>query len=229
MTLIWATQVQGRWTLLADDGVTIGQTLTSANYCYRPKIREMKGKNVTLYVASCGTIKDIDYISNIFEKTLAKTKIKSTKDLTYFIQDIMSEAWKDLKTITDSPAAAFIILAPELNKVWTVDEYAATEIPRGNNIVFGSADQNYYKIAKGLDFFTAFKTAVASDVYCDFPIVSIRDWVVKHWYYYDKEENFYKYKDFSDECYENCAGLCCEPIPDPEPREYICRDTDTEL
>ena len=167
--------MQGKWTLLADDGVTIGQTLTSANYCYRPKIREMKGKNITLYVASCGTIKDIDYISNIFEKTLAKTKIKSTKDLTYFIQDIMSEAWKDLKTITDSPAAAFIILAPELNRVWTVDEYAATEIPDGNNIVFGSADQNYYKIAKGLDFFTAFKTAVASDVYCDFPIISVRD------------------------------------------------------
>lgn len=231
MTLIWATQVKGKWTLVADDGVTIGQTMTSANYCYRPKIREIEWKNVTLYVASCGTIKDIDYILNVFEKTLAKTKIKSTKELTYFIQDIISEAWKELKTITDNPSAAFIILEPISNTVWTVDEYAATQIPEGNNIVFGSADQNYYKVAKGVDFFSAFKTAVASDVYCDFPIVSVRDWEVKKWYFYDKEDNFYKYKDFWDECYANlCEDECCvsSPLRGPE-RSDICRNTDKEL
>lgn len=226
MTLIWATNIRGKWTLLADAGVTIGQTMTNANHCYRPKIREVVWKNVTLYVASCGTIKDIDYILNIFEKALAKTKIKSTKELTYFIQETISDAWSGLKSLTDSPAAAFIILEPNSNTLRAVDEYTATQIPEWTDLVFGSGDQNYYKVAKGVDFFTAFKTAVASDVYCDFPITSIREWNIKQWYFFDKEENFYQYKDpYEEEC---CTELCCCPTP-TWARDPIHRWTDTEL
>lgn len=226
MTLIWATKVKGKWTLLSDNAVTIWQTRTGARESYRPKIREINAKNVQFFVASCGTIKDIDYTLNIVENKLENKKFKSTKEITLFFQDVVSECWRDLKSLTDSPAAAFIVLAPELDALWTIDEYAATKINDDAQIVFGSSDQNFYKANKMEDFFSAFKHTVETDVYCDFPIISVREWDVKEWYLWDKEENFYQYKD----PYE----LEGTPIPVNEcypayTRELICRDTDTKL
>ena len=70
MTLIWATKVQNKWTLLADSGVTTGQLLVDATTTYRPKIREIEGENIKLVVAAAGVIRDVDFALNVLENRL---------------------------------------------------------------------------------------------------------------------------------------------------------------
>lgn len=226
MTLIWATQVHKKWTLLADSGVTIGQTMTDANRSYRPKIREIVGKNVTIYVASCGTIKDIDFLLNIIEEKLAKTKIKDINSLKYFLQNTLAEGQKELKTLTNDPSAAFLFLVPDKNVLFIADEYAVTEAWQDVSIAFGSADQNFYKVNKMEDFFTSFKWCVACDEFCGFPIISFRDWKVNTWTEWDNVETFYK---SNEDGYDRTEVECCIPVPEYREPTYISRSTNEDL
>lgn len=228
MTLIWATKVKNKWTLVADDAVTIGQVMSSARDWYRPKIREIAGKNVTLIAAGCGTIKDIDYVLNIVENRLANKKFKTTNELKFFLQEILADAHKELKELTSDPQAAFVFLEPKTDTLWIADEYSIIEPKDWASIAFGSADQNFYKLRKRWDFFNAFCRAVEADEYCNFPLISYRDGKIEMRYGWQEEEkSFYQPDKENAHETECCSNLCCEPIYDP--RENICGWTDKEL
>jgi len=228
MTLIWATKVRDRWTLVVDDAVTIGQVMSSAKDWYRPKIREIVGKNVTLIAAGCGTIKDIDYVLNIVENRLANKKFKTTNELKFFLQEVLADAHKELKELTSDPQAAFVFLEPKTDTLWIADEYSITEPKDWASIAFGSADQNFYKLRKRWDFFQAFCRAVESDEFCNFPLISYRDGKIEMWYGWPEEEkSFYQPDRENVHEVECCSNICCEPTYDP--RENICGWADKEL
>ena len=228
MTLIWATKVQDKWILIADDAVTIGQVMSSARDWYRPKIREIVGKNVTLIAAGCGTIKDIDYVLNIVENKLANKKFKTTNELKFFLQDVLADTHKELKELTSDPQAAFVFLEPKTDTLWIADEYSIIEPKDYASIAFGSADQTFYKLRWRWDFFQAFCRAVEADEYCNFPLVSYRDGEIELWYGRPEEEkSFYQLGKENDDTIECCSNLCCEPIYDS--RHNICEWTNKEL
>ena len=228
MTLIGATKVKDKWALVVDDAVTIGQVMSSAKEGYRPKLREIIGKNVTLMAAGCGTIKDIDFVLNIVENRLANKKFKTTNELKFFLQEVLTEAHKELKELTSDPQAAFVFLEPSTDTLWIADEYSITEPKDYASIAFGSADQNFYKLRQRQDFFTAFCRAVEADEYCCFPLTSYRDWEIETRYGRPEEEkSFYQPDRKNDDTIECCSNLCCEPIYDP--RSNICEWTDKSL
>jgi len=227
MTLIWATKVKGKWTLVADSAVTIWQIMTNASEGFRPKIREIVGKNVTLIAAGCGTIKDIDFTLNVIENRLAKKKFKSKNELKFFIQETLADSFRELKTLTDSPQAAFVFLEPKTDTLWMCDEYSVTEPKECAQIAFGSADQNFYKAKKSQDFFTAFCHCVECDEFCNFPIIAYRDWEVHSFNGREGADSFYSILGW----YNEPSELCCEPVTDPEwaRKEYVCDWADKEL
>lgn len=225
MTLIWATKVQDKWTLVVDDAVTIGQVMSSARDGYRPKLREIEGKNVTLIAAGCGTIKDIDYVLNVVENRLENQKFKTTNELKFFLQEILAEAHKELKELTNDPQAAFMFLEPKTDTLWIADEYSLIEPKEYASVAFGSADQNFYKLRHRRDFFNAFCRAVEADEYCNFPLTSYRDGKIESWYGRPEEEKmFYLVDKKNDEPVE-----CCCNIPISDEGRNICRWTDKKL
>lgn len=229
MTLIWATQIKDKWTLVVDSAVTIWQVMANTIDCYRPKLREIKWKNFTLITAGCGTIKDVDFVLNIIECRLANEKFKSTNELKFFLQEILANAHKELKALTDNPQQCFIFLEPKTNTLWVADEYSLTEPKFCANIAVGSADQAFYKAKKHLDFFTAFMHAVECDEYCDFPVISYRDWELKTWYGYDGDSDLF-YSQCSNDQEERLCSYWPVPVSDPKwERAYICDWTDKAL
>ena len=232
MTLIWATQINDKWTLVVDSAVTIWQVMTDTLDGYRPKLREIKGKNVTLITAGCGAIKDVDFVLNIVENKLANRKFKSTNDLKFFLQETVSNAHRELKTLTDDPQEAFIFLEPKTNTLWIVDEYSITEPKFCANIAMGSGEQMFYKARKHNDFFSAFIHAVECDAYCDFPVVSYRDGELNTWYWYGpKEDNRFYSLGHTNEPEEKLCS-CWWEVPEVDPkwrRAYICDWTSKTL
>lgn len=230
MTLIGAKRINDKWTMLADSAATIWQIRTRADTCYRPKIRLLEWKDVSLYVASCWTIKDIDFITNVIEKCLAKAKIKDTKQLKFLLQDALEEGYSSLKTLTNDPSASFLFLEPKTDTVFIWDEYSITQVEDYSVVVMWSWDQSFYKLFDGYvpDFYKAFKQTVQADEYCDLPIVSVRDWEVKLWWWWEDEKRFNNY------CYWTSDGdeiLCCNgPTPaGTVDEEHISRGTNKEL
>lgn len=190
MTLIGATKIKNKWTILADSAVTIWQVVSDANSTYRPKIRELRWKNITLITAGCGVIRDIDFASNILERRLENQKFKTKNELKYFIQDNLAYIYKDLKELTSDPQFEMLILEPKSDTLFVCDDYSVTE-PKGYaTIVLGTWDTKFYKSSKINQFFDAFKHAVECDEYCDFPIISYRDWKVDTWYWMECSIDF---------------------------------------
>lgn len=228
MTLIWATKVQNKWTLLADSGVTSGQLLMDATTTYRPKIREIVWANVTLVVACAWTIRDVDFALNVLENKLEKKKLKSTKELKMFLQDTLADVYRELKSLKEDPEMMFIFLEPKTDTLFVMEWYGITEPKDCAHIVLGSGDLKFYKVLRRNDVFSAFKRAVECDEYCDFPIISYRDWVVQDWYWREDNDSFYSLKT-NNECLAQ-ADPCCYPTNSPEwERVYICSWTDKTL
>lgn len=175
MTIIAAKKYYGHWAMFADDGVTIGTVHTNTK-SYRPKIRKLVGKNTTLYVGGCGTIKDIDYTVNCIEQMLATTKIKNKLDLKIELQKAISGAYNALKQIANDPSVALVILEPDTDTLFTSDSYSLTEILEDDvELAFGSADTAFYKAKSAVWFFNALKLSVLCDEYCDYPIKYIHN------------------------------------------------------
>ena len=226
MTLIWATKVKGKWALLADEAITVEQVMSSAKNGYRPKLREIVGKNVTLIAAACWTIKDIDYVLNIVENRLANKKIKTKNELRFFLQEVISNAYRELKELTNDPQSAFIFLEPKTDTLFMADEYSIAEPLEGARVAFGSASPSFYKLLNRWDFFQAFCRAVDGDEYCNFPVTSYRDWEIDTWYGWKEEEQQFYQPDKRNETIECCSNLCCDPIYN---ERNICEWADKEL
>lgn len=182
MTLIWAKKINKKWTLLVDNAVTLWQIVDNCQYSYRPKLREIKGKNVSLVIASWGVIRDIDYMLNILEHDIRGRKFKDTLELKIFIQEVLSTAYKELKILTNDPAAFFLILETNTDTLWIYDSYSIIEPIEEAETVMGSGDQAFYKSKHRKNFFQAFCNAVECDEYCDYPIISYRDGELNIWY-----------------------------------------------
>lgn len=182
MTLIWAKKINKKWTLLADNAVTLWQIVTDCSYSYRPKLREIEGKNVSLVIASWGTLKDVDYMLNILERDINGRKFKDTLELKIFIQEVFAMAYKELKMLTDDPTAFFLILETNTDTLWICDGYSVTEPIEEAEIVMGSGDASFYKSKNRKNFFQAFCNAIECDEYCEYPITTYRDWELQLWY-----------------------------------------------
>lgn len=222
MTLIGATKIKNKWTILADSAVTIWQVVSDANNTYRPKIREIHWKNITLITAGCGVIRDIDFASNILERRLENQKFKTKNELKYFIQDNLAYIYRDLKELTSDPQFEMLILEPKSDTLFVCDDYSVTEPKDYATIVLGTWDTKFYKASKTNHFFDAFKHAVECDEYCDFPIISYRDWKVDTWYWIESSD-FYNWV-----CNNEPEEQLCSPIIRDNER-YICGWADKAL
>lgn len=206
MTLIWATKIKNKWTILADDWVTIWQILTSSSETYRPKLRKIQWKNVELIVTWCWTLKDVDFMTNMIEEALSKHKIKDTKELKFFLQQTVAAAHKALEWLTDKPQQTLLILEPKTDTLFIADEYSVTQPIDSADIVTGSAEQMFYKLHDRYDFLTAFIRAVEADEYCKLPVVTYRDWAVDEYRnaYENNKDDFYKFEDAQPVLNEYC-------------------------
>lgn len=226
MTLIWATKVQNKWTLLADSGVTTGQLVIDATKTYRPKIREIEWGNIKLIVAAAGVIRDVDFALNVLENKLEKKKFKSTKELKYFLQETLADVYKELKTLNNDPEMMFIFLEPKTDTLWVTEWYGLTEPKDCANIVLGSGDTKFYKALRYNDMFIAFNHAVECDEYCDYPIITYRDWKVDSWYWREKADSFYSLNKDN----ELTQAIPYDPAWEKEgDRIHICSWTDKAL
>lgn len=226
MTLIWATKIKEKWTLLADSGVTTGQLLLDATTTYRPKIREIEGNNIKLIVASAGVIRDVDFALNIVEDRLEKKKFKNTKELKMFLQETLADIYRELKTLNNDPEMMFIFLEPKTDTLRVTEWYGLTEPKDCAHIVLGSGDTKFYKSSKMNQFFDAFKHAVECDEYCEFPIVSYRDWKVDSWYWVECSIDFYNWVCNNESEEKTCSEY--SPVVRDDKR-FICGWTDKAL
>lgn len=226
MTLIWATKIKGKWTLLADSSVSIWDIHTDANYSYRPKIREIMWKHITLITAWCGVIRDIDFALNILEESLENKKFKTKKELKFFLQNELALTYKTLKELSNDPSFELLILEPKTDTLFATDGYGITE-PKGYaNIVLGTWDTNFYKSLKYNQFWGAFKHAVECNDHCDYPIITYRDWKTNARYWMEDDNTFYKLV-----CVDEQEEKIWTPVSnDEELRDrYICDWTDKAL
>ena len=146
----------------------------------------------------------------------------------YFLQDTLADTYKELKALNNDPEMMFIFLEPSTDTLWVTEWYGLTEPKDCAHIVLGSGDTKFYKSLRRNDVFTAFKHAIECDEYCDFPIISYRDWVVQDWYWREDNDNFYSLKT-SNECLAQ-SDPCCYPTSSPErERVYICSWTDKKI
>lgn len=194
MTLIWATKIKNKWTILADDWVTIWQILTSSSETYRPKLRKIQWKNVELIVTWCWALKDVDFMTNMIEEALSKKKIKDTKELKFFLQQTVAAAHKALEWLTDKPQQTLLILEPKTDTLFIADEYSVTQPIDSADIVTGSAEQIFYKLHENYDFFTSFIRAIQADEYCKLPVITYRDWAVDEYRNEINKDDFYKFE-----------------------------------
>lgn len=226
MTLIWATKVQNKWTLLADSGVTTGQLLIDATTTYRPKIREIVGDHITLVVACAWVIRDVDFALNVLENKLEKKKLKSTKELKMFLQDTLADVYRELKSLKEDPEMMFIFLEPKTDTLFVMEWYGITEPKDCANIALGSGDTRFYKSSRHNDVFTAFKHAIECDEYCEFPIISYRLWEIAEWYWREESNRFYSWNRKDELAQEIPCRSTCFSEGD---RLYICGWTDKAL
>ena len=219
MTLIWAKQFKIKWALFTDDCVTIGQSQVSAARQYRPKLREISWKNYDLIIASCWWTREVDLILNLLQAKLEINKVKDTMDLEYVIQTTLVEAWKTLKDLTNEPSAWLLILETKTNTLWHTDDYSMFQPQDDAEIVAWSWEQAFIKSAQWHHFCDAFKAAVETDEYCEYPIYVYKDWkmyrfncfdtphYMQNVLYWEINENGERIED---------ASICCEATPSYE-------------
>lgn len=223
MTLIGATKIKDKWTIFADSAVTIGQVVSDANSSYRPKIRNICWKHISLVTAGCGTIRDIDFASNILERRLENQKFKTKNELKYFLQDTLADAYRELKDLTGDPQFEMIILEPKTDTLFLCDDYSITEPKEYASIALGTWDTKFYKAFRHCDFYEAFRQAVGCDEYCDFPIIAYRDWKTDCLYWLESSEGFY-----NAICNNEPEEKVCSPVIRDSER-YICSWADKAL
>lgn len=176
MSLIGATKIKWHWALVTDDAVTIWQKTFSCARRWRPKLRSIQGKNVKLYIASCWTTKDIDYIINMLEKEIHNFEPTDTRELWERIQEMLFRWYRDLRDIKEEPNFAFLILEPSTETLWASEEYSCF-IPKDEaEIAMGSAEQTYHQLKdRGEGFAKVFQLAALSNEFCLPPFTCIWD------------------------------------------------------
>ena len=193
MTLIGAKQINKKWTLFTDDCVTIWQSQVSAARQYRPKLREMSGKNCNLVIASCWWTREVDLILNLLQAKLETNKIKDTIWLWYVIQTTLVEAFKMLNEIAKDPSVGLLILETNSNTLWHTDDYSMFQPQDNAEIVAWSWEQWFMKALKiRWGFCDSFIDAVVTDEYCQYPIYAYRDWEMYEFYPYQKGTEMYE-------------------------------------
>ena len=191
MTLIWAKQFNKKWTLFTDDCVTMGQSQVSAAKQYRPKLREISWKNYDLVIASCWGTREVDLMLNLLQAKLEINKVKDTMDLEYVIQTTLVEGRKTLKELTNDPSIWLLILETKTNTntntLWHTDDYSMFAPQDDAEIVAWSWEQAFLKAVSYRNFCDAFKMAVETDEYCEYPIYVYRDWKMYRFSRFDSE------------------------------------------
>lgn len=185
----WRPWEDKKWTLFTDDCVTMWQAQVSAARKYRPKLREIVWKNCRLVIASCWWTREIDVVLNLLQAKLDIERVKDTIWLTYLIQTVLIEAFKTLWEIGKDISVWLLILQPETNTLWHVDDYSVFQVNDEVEIVAGSAEQAYFSLEKYNGFLWALRKAVESDEYCEFPLYAYRDGeMFTFWHYQDEYE-----------------------------------------
>lgn len=193
MTLIWAKQIQKKWTLFTDDCVTIWQSQVSAARQYRPKLREISWKNYDLIIASCWWTREVDLILNLLQAKLETNKVKDTIWLWYLIQTTLIEAFKTLNEIAKEPSVWLLILEVNSNTLWHTDDYSMFQPQDCAEIVAGSAEQWFIKAHQiRWGFCDSFIDAITTDEYCKFPIYAYRDWEMYEFWPYQNGTEMYE-------------------------------------
>lgn len=218
MTLIWAKQFNKKWALLTDDCVTIWQSQVSAAKQYRPKLREISWKNYDLIIASCWWTREVDLILNLLQAKLEINKVKDTIDLEYVIQTTLVEAWKTLKELANDPSVWLLILETKTNTLWHTDDYSMFQPQDGAEIVAWSWEQAFIKAAGYRNFCDAFKMAVETDEYCEYPIYAYRDWKMYRFSCFDSEHymNDVLFWNTAENDWAEKTPVCCETTPSHE-------------